>query len=113
MSYRPKRYKDLTEDQKAALEEIRHRHKEEHDALSNSFYQKKHGAGVSPEEQAAFDVQHNAIHQKYEQEMLQAGLLEEYDELEVTTTRLNELLVDVNKLREQRELKALEIIEKG
>lgn len=112
MLYRPKRDRDLTIEQKALREDIRHRHKEEHDALSNPFYEKKHSVGVSPEEQAAFDTQHNAIHQKYEQEMFQAGLLEGYDELDKFMVALDETLKRVNALREQRELKPLEIKER-
>jgi len=111
MSYRPKRYGDLTEEQRVTLEDIRRRHKEEHDALSESFYQKKRSAGVSPQEQAAFDAQHDAIHQKYEQEMLQTGLLEEYDELEEMSIGLTEMVADINRTREQQGQKPLEIKE--
>lgn len=112
MGSRQKRDRDLTAEQKALREDIRYRHKEEHDALSNPFYQKKHSVGVSPEEQATFDVLHSAIHQKYEQEILQAGLLEEYDELDELTVALNETLGRVNALREQRGLKPLEVKER-
>lgn len=113
MALRLKRRRDLTEAQRAALSDIQRRHKEEHDALSSSFYQKKHSVGVSPEEQAAFDAKHNAIHMKYEQEMVDAGLYEEVDELAIATAKLNEMVADINLIREGRGLRPLELAEKA
>ena len=55
--------------------EIKTSYKMAHDELSELHYQKKHTVGVTPEEQAQFDLQHGKILADMREELIAEGYL--------------------------------------
>lgn len=102
MALRPIRYRDLPKEKQKIADYINACYQVEHDTLSNAFYQKKHSIGVTAEEEAEFRAAHDALGPKYEQERLNAGLLEEYDELEELYAARAELEEEIQAIERER-----------
>ena len=102
MEFRPKRPRDLTPEQRTTKIEMDDAFEQASQALSNPFYKKKHGVGVSAAEEAAYTTAYQALWDNEKQVRIQTGLYEGFDELtELRGTKakiLDELALVENKI---------------
>jgi len=104
--------RELSEPEKDIRKRIDDAHKEAHDALSNVFYGKKRSVGVTVEEAETFRVEHAAIHDKHDQDLIDAGLAwlkTDNDRMALEEQDLRNRIDELNILRAEKGLRQLEI----